>query len=116
MLQRSANNEHQVTPVFSWRRMRKRDLLAVTVSELRQHTTRDSCWVAVGNNVYDVTEYLDKHKSGANTILKHAGTDITHHVQFHSSAMMKLLKKHYLIGTLVAESKDDEKQQTCSIV
>jgi L-lactate dehydrogenase (cytochrome) len=45
--------------------MRKRDLLAVTRSELAQHTTRDSCWVAVGSNVYDVTDYLDQHKSGA---------------------------------------------------
>lgn len=106
-----------MTPVFSWRRMRKRDLLSVTRRELAQHVTRDSCWVAVGSNVYDVTEFLDKHKSGAGTILKHAGTDITHHVQFHSSAMMKLLKKHYLIGKLVADPADeDEKQSTCAIV
>jgi cytochrome b involved in lipid metabolism len=101
--QRAASSEGIVTPVVSLSRLRKRDLRPVRRAELAEHKTRASCWVTIGAYVYDVTDYLDKHKAGADSILKYAGEDISYHVQFHSKMMMKLLKQHYLIGKLVPE-------------
>lgn len=42
-----------------------------------KHNTRDSCWVILYGNVWDVTEFLPNHPGGANIILKLAGTDAT---------------------------------------
>ncbi|KAF8584286.1 hypothetical protein K439DRAFT_1633670 [Ramaria rubella] len=42
-----------------------------------QHNSRDSCWIIVHGNVYDVTEFLDDHPGGSKIILKYAGKDAT---------------------------------------
>ncbi|KAG8774371.1 hypothetical protein FRC15_001338 [Serendipita sp. 397] len=42
-----------------------------------QHNTRESCWIIVHGNVYDVTEFLDDHPGGSKIILKYAGKDAT---------------------------------------
>lgn len=47
-----------------------------------------------------MTDYLDKHPAGKACILKHAGTDVTYHEQFHSSRMMRILNRNYLLGRL----------------
>ncbi|KAF2168751.1 hypothetical protein M409DRAFT_20769 [Zasmidium cellare ATCC 36951] len=49
----------------------------VTSADVRSHASRDSCWVIIDGNVYDVTDFLDHHPGGANTILRHAGKDAT---------------------------------------
>ena len=81
-----------------------------TLDEVQRHTSIDSCWVLLGNSVYDVTPYLRSHKAGAKSILKYAGQDISYHVQFHSSLMMKQMKKCY-IGKLEKRGGND-----CAIV
>jgi len=85
-----------------------KSLPTISKCELSKHTTADDCWVAVGHYVYDVTRYLPYHEAGAKTILRYAGTDISYHVQFHSSAMMRILKSKYLIGRLVDHSNRDD--------
>ena len=45
----------------------------LTMEQVAQHTSADSCWVLLGNNVYDVTRHLETHKAGAASILKYAG-------------------------------------------
>ena len=42
-------------------------------AEVARHVTRESCWVVLYGNVWDVTDYLDKHPGGASIILKLAG-------------------------------------------
>jgi len=42
-----------------------------------QHNSRESCWIIVHGNVYDVTEFLSDHPGGAKIILKYAGKDAT---------------------------------------
>ncbi|KAF8342840.1 FMN-dependent dehydrogenase-domain-containing protein [Cantharellus anzutake] len=42
-----------------------------------QHNSRESCWIIVHGNVYDVTEFLDEHPGGSKIILKYAGKDAT---------------------------------------
>ncbi|KNZ74924.1 Cytochrome b2, mitochondrial [Termitomyces sp. J132] len=45
--------------------------------EVAKHNSRDSCWIIVHGQVYDVTEFLDDHPGGSKIILKYAGKDAT---------------------------------------
>ncbi|KAF9777861.1 FMN-dependent dehydrogenase-domain-containing protein [Thelephora terrestris] len=49
----------------------------LTGQEVAKHNTRESCWIIVHGNVYDVTEFLDDHPGGSKIILKYAGKDAT---------------------------------------
>lgn len=44
---------------------------------MAKHNTRESCWVVLYGNVYDVTDFLSSHPGGASIILKLAGRDAT---------------------------------------
>ena len=57
----------------------------LTWEVVRRHVTADSCWLVVGDRVFDVTTFLDWHPAGRKTILRVAGTDVTEHFAFHSS-------------------------------
>ncbi|KAL2825059.1 oxidoreductase [Aspergillus cavernicola] len=46
-------------------------------SEVRQHSTRQSCWVIINGTVYDVTAFVNDHPGGASILLKYAGRDAT---------------------------------------
>lgn len=41
--------------------------------EIVRHNTSNSCWVVIDNQAYDVTEFLDHHPGGRNSILRYAG-------------------------------------------
>ncbi|KLU82648.1 cytochrome b2 [Magnaporthiopsis poae ATCC 64411] len=45
--------------------------------EVAKHDSKESCWVVVHGNAYDVTEFLPEHPGGARIILKYAGKDAT---------------------------------------
>ncbi|KAI6046347.1 FMN-dependent dehydrogenase-domain-containing protein [Pisolithus marmoratus] len=45
-----------------------------TAQEVAAHSSRESCWIIVHGNVYDVTDFLD---GGSKIILKYAGKDAT---------------------------------------
>ncbi|KZT55325.1 hypothetical protein CALCODRAFT_455628 [Calocera cornea HHB12733] len=53
------------------------DVPLVSYPELQKHTTRESCWILVRGQVYDVTDFLSKHPAGAQVILANAGKDAT---------------------------------------
>lgn len=42
-------------------------------SQVEEHNSRDSCWIIIQGQVYDVTDFLDEHPGGASIILRHAG-------------------------------------------
>lgn len=48
-----------------------------TFDEVQQHRSKDSCWVILYGNVYDVTSFLPEHPGGSKIILQLAGTDAT---------------------------------------
>jgi L-lactate dehydrogenase (cytochrome) len=45
--------------------------------EVAKHNNKDSCYVIVHGEVYDVTEFLPEHPGGQAIILKYAGKDAT---------------------------------------
>ncbi|KAF8435122.1 FMN-dependent dehydrogenase-domain-containing protein [Boletus edulis BED1] len=49
----------------------------LTGKEVALHNSRESCWIIVHGNVYDVTDFLDEHPGGSKIILKYAGKDAT---------------------------------------
>lgn len=42
-----------------------------------EHSTADSCWVAVNGFVYDVTDWIPQHPGGPERIIPLCGTDAT---------------------------------------
>lgn len=49
----------------------------LSVDEVAQHNTGESCWVTLYGTVYDVTGFLDEHPGGSRAILRLAGKDAT---------------------------------------
>ncbi|KAJ9625973.1 hypothetical protein H2204_010272 [Knufia peltigerae] len=49
----------------------------ISGEEVLKHNTRESCWVIVHGQVYDVTTFLDDHPGGADVVLRHAGKDVS---------------------------------------
>ncbi|KAM7217180.1 hypothetical protein V8F06_007471 [Rhypophila decipiens] len=53
-----------------------RTLPTFTLAEVESHNTEKSCYVTLGRNVYDVTDFLDSHPGGADLVLDYAGKDV----------------------------------------
>lgn len=43
-------------------------------AEIAKHNTKQSCWIVLESNAYDVTKFMNEHPGGAPIILKNAGT------------------------------------------
>jgi cytochrome b involved in lipid metabolism len=48
-----------------------------TMEEVAKHNSRESCWTVIRGEVYDLTNWIDKHPGGADKILKICGKDGT---------------------------------------
>ncbi|KAG0666158.1 Cytochrome b2, mitochondrial precursor [Rhodotorula mucilaginosa] len=46
-------------------------------SEVAKHADKDSLWVIVNGNAYDLTEFAPEHPGGMGILLKYAGKDAT---------------------------------------
>ncbi|KAF4822166.1 (S)-mandelate dehydrogenase [Colletotrichum siamense] len=51
--------------------------MVVSGTEVAKNNTKDSCWVVIHGQVWDVTEFLDEHPGGAKLIFNCAGRDAT---------------------------------------
>ena len=49
----------------------------ITWQEVEKHKTRDSRWLVIEGNVYDVTEWQGKHPGGARILGHFGGQDAT---------------------------------------
>ncbi|KAH6657658.1 inositolphosphorylceramide-B C-26 hydroxylase [Truncatella angustata] len=57
--------------------MPSRTLPTLTRAEVEAHASDKSCYVTIGQNVYDVTDFLDGHPGGPELIMEYAGKDVT---------------------------------------
>lgn len=62
-----------------------RTLPTFTFAEVESHNSEKSCFVTLGQNVYDVTDFLDSHPGGSDLVLEYAGKDITEILKDESS-------------------------------
>ncbi|KAG7855711.1 hypothetical protein KL939_004175 [Ogataea angusta] len=75
----------------------------VSFEELQKHNKPEDCWIAINQNVYDVTEFIKTHPGGVARILRYAGNDATK--GFHSMHHPQYLET-FLDGSLVGEIND----------
>jgi 4-hydroxysphinganine ceramide fatty acyl 2-hydroxylase len=83
-----------------------RTLPTFTLAEVESHNSSKSCFVTVGSNVYDVTDFLDSHPGGADLVLDYAGKDIKDILEdedshTHSQAAYEVLEDS-LVGFLAS--------------
>ena len=79
-------------------------------SELSEHKSRNSCWLAVHGKVYDVTSFLEDHPGGAGLLIKNAGRDATSaYESIHNPDLIEeTLSEEALIGEVDASSLEPE--------
>jgi 4-hydroxysphinganine ceramide fatty acyl 2-hydroxylase len=82
-------------------------LPSFTRTEVESHNSQASCYVTLGANVYDLTDFLDSHPGGADLILNYAGKDVSDILKdesshLHSDAAYEVLDDS-LIGYIHSE-------------
>ena len=72
-----------------------------TMKEVKKHNTRKDAWIVIKGNVYDITEWIDKHPGG-DIIMKGVGKDATQLFESigHPEYVKKILKK-MKVGKLI---------------
>jgi len=81
--------------------MPSRTLPTFSASEVESHRTAKSCYVTLGDKVYDVTDFLDAHPGGGDLILEYGGKDVKdilndHDSHFHSEAAYDVLDDSHI--------------------
>jgi len=67
-----------------------------TFDEIKKHNNASSCWLAIRNKVYDVTEFLARHPGG-NFIFLGAGRDSTYLFKsYHPLYVRSMIDKFYI--------------------
>ncbi|EFQ33398.1 cytochrome b5-like Heme/Steroid binding domain-containing protein [Colletotrichum graminicola] len=56
--------------------MPSRTLPTFTRAEVEAHNNKKSCYVTIGANVYDVTDFAHDHPGGADLVFEYAGKDV----------------------------------------
>ena len=87
--------------------MPSRTLPTLPRSEVESHNTAKSCYVTVGERVFDVTDFIEDHPGGGDLILEYAGKDVKAIMQdevshTHTEAADEILEDH-LIGFVATE-------------
>lgn len=85
-----------------------RTLPTFTAAEVASHNSKKSCFVTLGANVYDVTDFVDAHPGGGDLVLEYAGKDIKAILEdeashTHSEAAYEVLEDS-LVGFLASSS------------
>ncbi|KIX07414.1 uncharacterized protein Z518_02067 [Rhinocladiella mackenziei CBS 650.93] len=79
-----------------------RTLPTILRSEVETHNNKTSCYVTIGERVFDVTDFVEDHPGGSGLILDYAGKDVQAIMEdavshFHSEAAYEILEES-LVG------------------
>lgn len=82
-------------------------LPTLTQADVASHNNEKSCYVTIGTNVYDVTDFLFDHPGGGELVLEYGGKDVTEILKdefshTHSEAAYEILEDS-LVGFLATE-------------
>lgn len=73
---------------------------SVSMSSIQMHATTGDCWMAIHDNVYDLTDYAPLHPGPSSLITDHCGKDATDaYAAEHSRALLPTVSEYFL-GTL----------------
>ncbi|KAF5853305.1 hypothetical protein GGP41_001886 [Bipolaris sorokiniana] len=80
----------------------------LSFEDVRAHNSRESCWVVIKNQVWNVTDFLTSHPGGADTILRYAGQDATEiYNEIHAPGMLEeTLAQEKYIGDILPSSEN----------
>ncbi|KAK2191719.1 hypothetical protein NP493_47g04012 [Ridgeia piscesae] len=78
----------------------------ITLAEVKEHTTAEDCWVAVDGKVYDLSDYIDIHPGGNESIEAEAEATKAYDFVGHSAYANKMMDQ-YQIGILVEVKKEE---------
>eukprot|EP00808_Paulinella_micropora_P011984 g12992.t1 len=70
----------------------------VEKAELAEHSTPDSCWIAVEKNIYDLTAFAPQHPGGPESVHAECGKDAT--VIYKDIHPLDFLDDFEVVGTL----------------
>merc|ERR1712129_228157 len=70
----------------------RKNNISVTAEQVAQHSSENDCRVIVGDDVYDVTNFLAEHPGGKKSIMLFAGKDATE--EFDMLHERKVIKKY----------------------
>ena len=75
--------------------------VVLSAEEVARHADRDDCWVIVGGEVFDVTEFLDRHPGGRAILFGFAGQDATTMFDaLHDPEILTDVAAPYRLGSL----------------
>ncbi|RFU27719.1 hypothetical protein B7463_g8627, partial [Scytalidium lignicola] len=91
-----------------------RTLPSFTQADVASHSTAQSCYVTLGNRVFDVTDFVESHPGGGDLVLEYGGKDVTEILKdqdshFHSEAAYEILEDS-LVGFLTQDKVTKGKQ------
>ncbi|CAH1109450.1 unnamed protein product [Psylliodes chrysocephalus] len=77
-----------------------------SLAEVKKHNDNKSTWIAIHNEVYDVTAFLNEHPGGEEVLLEQAGREASEAFEDvgHSSDARELMNK-YKIGEIVESER-----------
>lgn len=87
--------------------MPARTLPSFTRAEVEAHNSDKDCYVTLGDNVYDITDFLDSHPGGPELILEYAGKDVAQILKDeashrHSESAYEIMEES-LVGFVVSQ-------------
>ncbi|KAI1634685.1 hypothetical protein F4809DRAFT_617370 [Biscogniauxia mediterranea] len=87
--------------------MSGRTLPTFTKAEVESHNSTKSCYVTIGSNVYDITDFVEAHPGGPELVLEYAGKDVKDILRdedshTHSDSAYEILEES-LVGFLVSD-------------
>jgi cytochrome b involved in lipid metabolism len=84
----------------------------IELTELKEHSSTKSLWLAIHDQVYDVTKFIEEHPGGEEVLLEQAGGYATEAFEDvgHSTDARELMKKYH-IGSLSEDSREKSKKK-----
>jgi 4-hydroxysphinganine ceramide fatty acyl 2-hydroxylase len=96
-----------------------RVLPTFTPAEVESHNSAKSCFVTIGRNVYDVTDFMEDHPGGGDLILDYAGKDVTEIMKDeisheHTEAAYEILLDYH-VGFLSSDASGKSQDSVANV-
>jgi cytochrome b involved in lipid metabolism len=84
--------------------------MKISRAEVGQHNTKESSWIIINNNVYDVTKFSTLHPGGKQILLDMAGKESTKEFEaFHKSSILQKYHDKLFVGEISDHEKIKKK-------
>jgi cytochrome b involved in lipid metabolism len=74
-----------------------------TSEEVSLHNTENDIWIIIKQNVYDITDFINKHPGGKVILLSFGGQDVTDYFEeLHKNEILNEIADQYKIGVIIS--------------